>query len=78
VCLIALGRATKKPLLGVPLALAAGFGTLNVFGMALTDFYLALALFHLTVGIATVALLRRARWLGALTLGLALALGMLT
>ena len=46
--------------------------------MALTDFYLALALFHLGVGVTAVLCGRLARWLGAAALGLALLLGALT
>src|SRR2546426_12397234 len=41
-CLIALGLATRRRALGVPLTLAAGFIVLNLLGMALTDFYLGL------------------------------------
>ena len=78
VCLIALGLASRRPVLGVPLALGAGFLALNVLGMAVTDFYLGLALFHLGVGLMAMLALRRARWLGAVAVGLALILGVLT
>jgi len=78
VCLIALGLASRRPLLGVPLALGAGFLALNVLGMVMTDFYLGLALFHPAVGITTLLALRHARWVGAATLGLALLVGVLT
>ena len=78
VCLIALGLARRRPVLGVPLALGAGFLALNVLGMVVTDFYLGLALFHPGVGLTAVLALRRARWLGAVTVGLALILGVLT
>jgi hypothetical protein len=78
VCLIALGLATQRRPLGVSLTLAAGFIVLNVLGMALTDFYLGLAVFHLLVGLVAMLTLRGARWLGAVTLGLALVLGLLT
>ncbi len=40
VCLVAVGLASRRPLLGIPLALGAGFLALNVLGMVLTDFYL--------------------------------------
>ena len=60
------------------LALGGGFFVLNGLGMVLTDFYLALALFHLGVGVTAVLCGRRARWLGAAALGLALLLGALT
>ena len=78
VCLIALGLACRRPVLGVPLALGAGFLVLNVLGMVVTDFYLGLALFHLAVGLTALLALRRARWLGAVAVGLALLLGVLT
>jgi hypothetical protein len=77
-CLVALGLATGRPRLGVPFMLGAGFIALNGLGMAVTDFYLGLALFHLVVGIAVVLLARRARWLGLATLALTLGLGVLT
>jgi hypothetical protein len=77
-CLVGLGLSSRRPLLGVPLALGSGFLVLNVLGMAVTDFYLGLALFHPVVGIATAVLGHRIRWLGvALVVG-ALALGVLT
>ena len=78
VCLIALGLASRRPVLGAPLALGAGFLALNVLGMVVTDFYLGLALFHLGVGLTAMLALRRARWLGAVAAGLALLLGALT
>jgi len=78
VCLVALGLSSRHPWLGVPLALGAGFLVLNLLGMALTDFYLGLALFHLVVGIATAVLARRTRRLGLGLIGLAVALGALT
>ena len=78
VCLIALGLASRRPVLGVALALGAGFLALNVLGMVVTDFYLGLALFHLGVGLTAMLALRRARWLGAVAVGLALILGVLT
>jgi hypothetical protein len=77
-CLIALGLGMRRPLLGVVLTLGGGFLVLNGLGMALTDFYLGLALFHFVVGVTVVLFARRARWLGAATLGLALVLGALT
>src|SRR5256885_563521 len=77
-CLIALGLATRRRALGVPLTLAAGFIVLNLLGMALTDFYLGLTVFHLLVGLVAMLTLSRARWLGAVTLGLVLVLGLVT
>ena len=78
VCLIALGLAGRRPVLGVPLALGAGFLALNVLGMVVTDFYLGLALFHVGVGLTALLAPGRARWLGAAAVGLALLLGVLT
>ena len=78
VCLVAFGLSTRQPWLGVPLAVGVGFFALNALGVALTEFYLALAVFHLAVGVMALAALRRARWLGAATLGLAIVLGVLT
>src|SRR5215475_4868649 len=77
-CLIAIGLATRRPGLGLPLALGVGFLVLNALGMALTDFYLGLAFFHLVVGIAAAVFAGRARWVGFAALALALALGILT
>ena len=77
-CLVALGLSSRRPLLGIPLALGSGFLVLNVLGMALADFYLGLALFHLVVGIGTAVLTRRTRGLGVALVALALALGALT
>jgi hypothetical protein len=77
-CLIAIGLATRRPGLGLPLALGAGFLVLNALGMALTDFYLGLAFFHLLVGIAAAMFAGAARWVGFAALALALALGILT
>jgi hypothetical protein len=77
-CLVALGLASRRPLLGVPLALSAGFLVLNVLGMVLTDFYLGLAVFHLVVGVGTAAMARQTRWLGLALVVLALGLGVLT
>lgn len=77
-CLIALGLATPRRVVGVALSLVVGFLVLNLLGMALTDFYLGLALFHLLVGLTALLTLRRARWLGAVTLGLVLVLGLFT
>ena len=64
VCLVALGLVARKPLVGVPLALGGGFIALNALGLALTDFYLGLAAFHLGVGLTTSLCARRWRWLG--------------
>lgn len=76
-CLVALGLALRAPRIAIPVALGTGFLALNVLAMLLNDFFLGLALFHLVVGTAAL-LLRRARWLGAATLVLALTLGVLT
>ncbi len=78
VCLVAMGRATGRPRVGVTVALVAGFVALNLAGMAVTDFYLGLALFHVAVGAAAAVSLRRARWLGVALVVLAVALGILT
>ena len=78
VCLVALGVTSRRPVLGVALALGAGFLALNVLGMVVTDFYLGLAIFHLGVGLTALLALGRARWLGAVAVGLALVLGVLT
>jgi hypothetical protein len=77
-CLVAMGGATRWPLLGIPAALGSGFIALNLMGIAVTDFYLGLALFHLAVGVTAAAVLHRARWAGASLVVLALALGILT
>jgi hypothetical protein len=78
VCLVALGCRTGRPLLGGPLALGVGFVVLNGLGLALNDFYLALAAFHLVVGVAMLAVAGRSRWLGAGLIALAVVLGVLT
>jgi hypothetical protein len=77
-CLVAMGGATRWPFLGIPAALGSGFVALNLMGMAVTDFYLGLAVFHLAVGVTAAAVLQRARWAGAGLVVLALALGILT
>ncbi|HEU5321259.1 MAG TPA: hypothetical protein VFX28_10675 [Methylomirabilota bacterium] len=77
-CLIALALASRRPRIAVPLALGVGFLGVNVAGMLLTDFYLGLAVVHLTAGSAALLFARRWRWVGAGALGLALALGVLT
>jgi hypothetical protein len=78
VCLVALGRASRAPRLAIPTALLAGFLALNALGMLMNDFFLGLALFHPAVALTTLLVLRRARWLGAVTLVLSLALGVVT
>lgn len=77
-CLIAVGLAVRRPLVGVTLALGGGFLVLNGLGMALTDFYMGLALFHLAAGLTGLLFARGARWIGAVTLVLAVGLGALT
>lgn len=78
VCLVVLGSAARRPLVGISVALALGFLALNVAAMAVTDFYLGLALFHLGVGVTAAALLRRARWVGLALVVTVLVLGALT
>ncbi len=77
-CLIVMGLATPAPLVGVPVAVIAGFLLLNGLGMAVTDFYLGLAVFHVLVGAGAALGVPRARWVGAATLTAALLLGVLT
>src|SRR5262249_26830292 len=77
-CLIAVGAGMRTPAVAVPAALAVGFVVLNALGMAMTDFYLGLSVFHLVVGITTILCVRRGRWLGGIVLGLAVLLGILT
>jgi hypothetical protein len=77
-CLVALGLLARRRMLGITVALGAGFLALNVLGLALTDFYLALAAFHLGVGVTTAVCARRWRWLGIGLVVLALGLGALT
>ena len=77
-CLIAIGLASRRPRIWVPTALAIGFIGVNVAGMVLTDFYLGLALFHITAGSAAVVFAPRLRWVGVTALCLTIALGILT
>jgi len=77
-CLVILGRATGWPRVGVPVVLGVGFVALNLVSMAVTDFYLGLALFHLAVAVAAVVGLRSARWLGMAQVALAVTLGIVT
>jgi hypothetical protein len=77
-CLVALGAGMRAPMVAVPAALAVGFVLLNALGIALTDFYLGLSVFHLVVGITTILCARRGRWLGGIVLGLAVLFGVLT
>ncbi len=77
-CLVGLGLRARRPLVGVPIALGAGFIALNALDLALTDFYLGLAAFHLGVGVTTTLFARRGRWLGIALIALALGLGALT
>lgn len=71
------GQHARWPV-AVPLALGGGFLALNVLGMLLTDFVLALALFHVGVTGLTAIALRRSRWLGLAAFALVLLLGALT
>src|SRR2546427_9939154 len=50
-CLIALGLATRRPALGVPLTLAARRLVLNLLGRAVPDFSLGVPALQLPVGI---------------------------
>ena len=77
-CLVMLGARTRLPVVAIPVALGGGFILLNVLGMAVTDFYLGLAAFHLAVGVVTVLIGRQLRWLGAAVIALALVAGLLT
>ena len=77
-CLVALGASTRWRWAGVPAAVVAGFLALNLVGMALTDFYLGLAVFHLAVGLATAVLVPGGRWMGVALVALTLGLGVLT
>ena len=77
-CLVALGAATKSRWAGVPAAVVGGFLVLNVLGMAVSDFYLGLAVFHLAVGLATAVLVPGGRWLGVALVALSVGLGVLT
>ncbi len=77
-CLAALGLVARRPLVGVPVALGAGFIALIALGLALTDFYLGLAAFHVGVGTTTSLLARRWRRLGIVLIVLTLVLGALT
>jgi hypothetical protein len=77
-CLVTLGLLARRPRLGVPIALGAGFIALNALDLALTDFYLGLTAFHLGVGVTTSLFARRWRWLGVALIALALGLGALT
>lgn len=78
VCLVALGRRMRRPILGVSFALGFGFIALNGLGLALTDFYLALTAFHLAVGAVTFAVAGGSRWLGGGLIALTVVLGVLT
>jgi hypothetical protein len=77
-CLLVLAARTRPAIVWAPLLLGLGFTVLNGLGLALTDFYLALAAFHLIVGAATVAVAGRARWLGGALIALAVVLGLVT
>ena len=58
--------------------LGAGFLGLNVLAMAVTEFFLGLALFHVAVALTSTLILRRHRWLGLAALAIVLTTGMLT
>lgn len=78
VCLVLLGAQGRRRLLAIPAALGLGLAALNLLGMAVTDFYLGLALFHLAAGVAATLFLSRARWAGPTLVVLALLFGALT
>ena len=78
VCLVAVGATVRWPLIGLLVTLGTGFAALNLVSMAVTDFYLGLALFHLAVGVTAAAVHRRTRWAGLTLVVLALLLGALT
>jgi hypothetical protein len=77
-CLAALAVARRRAWLAAPFTLIVGFIALNALGLALGDFYLALAAFHVGVAVTTLLLLRTARWAGGAALALAVGLGILT
>jgi hypothetical protein len=77
-CLVAVGLASRRPRVAVPLALGLGFLALNVAGMVLNDFYLGLAVVHLAAGVAAVLLAGRWRPVGVVALCLGLLLAVLT
>jgi branched-subunit amino acid ABC-type transport system permease component len=62
----------------LPVMIVLGFTALNTLGLLLNDFYLALAAFHVVVALTTLAVLRRAAWLGGAALMLTLGLGIAT
>lgn len=78
VCLVLLGSQQRRPHFGIPIVLGGGFIALNVLGMAVTEFFLGLALFHIAVTVTAVLALRRRRWFGVLALAAVLAAGILT
>lgn len=77
-CLVVLGAGARCRAIGIPAAVGAGFLVLNALGLLLTEFFLALAAFHLTVGVTTLLFAGGWRWLGGLTLLLAVVAGVLT
>jgi hypothetical protein len=74
-CLVMIGLQCRRRALAVPLAIGLGFLALNVIGMALTEFVLGLAVFHIAVTATASLALRRARWVGLAALGLVLLVG---
>lgn len=76
-CLILVGWASRRPVLGAAVTLVVGFVALNLVAMAVRDFYLGLALFHLAVG-ATAAALSPVRWAGLALIAVALVVGLVT
>ncbi len=76
--LVLIGVRRHHGVVGPLLAIGAGFLLINVLGLILTDFVLALALFHVMTGIAGILASGSARWAGAVLLVLTLGLGGLT
>jgi hypothetical protein len=76
--LIAIALASRRPGIAVPVALGLGFLVVNVAGMLVTDFYLGLAMAHVAIAAAALLLARGRRWVGALALGVTVAVGIVT
>ena len=77
-CLVGIALSWRRRWLALPVVIVLGFTALNTLGLLLNDFYLALAAFHVAVAVTTLAVLRRAAWLGAAALMLAIGLGIAT
>ena len=77
-CLVGIALSWRRRWLALPVMIVLGFTALNTLGLLLNDFYLALAAFHVVVALTTLAVLRRAAWLGGAALMLTLGLGIAT